>query len=107
MSQPETKIEKMTTKIAPLPGAMESRMIRCGKPNCKCAKGKLHGPYYVRRFRSGGYRSSKYVKIRDVLTVKMAVETYKKEQRQSRKEMREAIRTLRLMRSRLFDLLSE
>jgi hypothetical protein len=22
--------------------------IRCGKPSCKCARGKLHGPYWYR-----------------------------------------------------------
>ena len=106
-SRPQTKIENWGTKIAPIPGDLNARFVRCGKPNCKCAKGELHGPYYVRRFRSGGHRSSKYVKKGDVLTVKLAVETYRQEKKQSRREMREALRTIRTMRSRLFDLLSE
>jgi hypothetical protein len=23
-------------------------MVRCGEPNCKCARGEPHGPYYYR-----------------------------------------------------------
>jgi len=29
-----------------LPGTVQKRQYRCGKPNCHCAKGLLHGPYY-------------------------------------------------------------
>jgi hypothetical protein len=29
-----------------LPGTVQKRHYRCGKPNCHCAKGLLHGPYY-------------------------------------------------------------
>jgi hypothetical protein len=29
-----------------LPGTVQKRLYRCGKPNCRCAtQGKLHGPY--------------------------------------------------------------
>lgn len=39
----ETKTEGRTT--------YQSELIRCGKPNCRCAsKGQLHGPYWY------GYR---------------------------------------------------
>ncbi len=30
-----------------LPGTMQKRQYRCGKPNCRCVtEGILHGPYY-------------------------------------------------------------
>lgn len=30
-----------------IPGTMQKRQYRCGKPNCRCVtKGILHGPYY-------------------------------------------------------------
>ena len=85
----------MSTKIEPLPGAIDARFVRCGKANCKCLKGELHGPYYVRRWREYGQRRSKYVKKRDVLAMKVAVETYRQDQRQARQELREALRTAR------------
>jgi|SRR5215213_872168 len=35
--------------------------IRCGKENCKCARGKLHGPYWYSYERVEGRIKSKYV----------------------------------------------
>jgi len=30
-----------------IPGTVQKRQYRCGKPNCRCiTKGLLHGPYY-------------------------------------------------------------
>src|SRR5436853_6143287 len=100
----ETKTAKMGTKIEPLPGDLNARFVRCGKPNCKCAKGDLHGPYYVRRWREFGQRRSKYVKKGDVFAMKVAVETHRRQKKQARREWREAIKTLRGFRYNLLDL---
>lgn len=35
--------------------------VRCGKPNCKCAKGSLHGPYWYGYWSEGGKTKSMYV----------------------------------------------
>jgi hypothetical protein len=35
--------------------------VRCGKENCKCARGKLHGPYWYSYVRVEGRIKSKYV----------------------------------------------
>lgn len=35
--------------------------IRCGKENCKCARGKLHGPYWYSYSRVGDKVKSQYV----------------------------------------------
>jgi hypothetical protein len=29
------------------PGFLVKKYRRCGKPNCKCATGSLHGPYWT------------------------------------------------------------
>jgi hypothetical protein len=100
----ETKINKMGTKIEAIHGDLNARMIRCGKPKCRCAKGELHGPYYVYRLRKFGKRHSKYIRKRDVLAVKLAVETGRAERKQARRELQEAIRTLRRFRYGLLDL---
>jgi hypothetical protein len=34
-----------------LSGAVHGQYVRCGKPNCKCASGELHDPYYYRFWR--------------------------------------------------------
>ena len=100
----ETKIKQMGTKIEAIHGDLNVRMVRCGKANCKCAKGNLHGPYYVYRLRRFGKRHSKYVKKTDVLAVKLAVETGRAERKRARQELREAIKALRGFRVDLLEL---
>lgn len=34
--------------VAVADGAICAQMVRCGKRNCKCARGELHGPYFYR-----------------------------------------------------------
>ena len=34
---------------------------KCGKPNCKCARGELHGPYLVAYYREGKRLRKRYV----------------------------------------------
>ena len=35
--------------------------VRCGKEKCKCANGKLHGPYWYSYMRVGGRVKSQYI----------------------------------------------
>ncbi len=35
--------------------------VRCGKKNCHCAEGKLHGPYWYAYWTEGGRTKSQYV----------------------------------------------
>src|SRR5687767_1227707 len=86
---PEKKVENLLPKIEPLPGAICKQMIRCGRSNCKCAKGELHGPYYYRFFYSGGRQRKKYVKKGDFQTVLSAVRAYKRRQIEWRNTVRE------------------
>lgn len=44
----------MDEPVSLLPGHIVTERVRCGKPNCRCARGELHGPYHYRRWRSGG-----------------------------------------------------
>jgi hypothetical protein len=36
-------------------------LVRCGKQDCKCAAGELHGPYWYAYWREGGRTKSQYV----------------------------------------------
>lgn len=36
-------------------------LVKCGKPKCKCAIGKAHGPYWYAYFRQDGKLKSKYI----------------------------------------------
>ncbi len=46
----------------PIFGLISSKRIRCGKENCKCAKGQrfFHGPYYYLRLEPD-YKYRKYI----------------------------------------------
>lgn len=101
----KTKTPKVGTKIDPLPGDLNARMVRCGKSNCRCSTGKLHGPYYVRRWRVHRERHSMYVKKQDVAGVKTAVLTYRCQQKRFRRELSDALKTLRGLRSILLNSL--
>ncbi len=40
-----------------------------GKPNCCCSRGRLHGPFIVRRWREGGRQRKTLVHADEVLAV--------------------------------------
>jgi hypothetical protein len=90
---PEIKSAETTTKIEPLRGSLEPRFVRCGRSNCKCAKGELHGPYYLRRWQRRGKRCSQYVKKRDVFVTFKAVSQYKRDRQETRELIRDINRT--------------
>jgi len=60
----KTKSEKMLPKI--LPAAVCAQFVRCGKPDCRCASGKLHGPYFYCFWREGGRLRKAYIPKADV-----------------------------------------
>ncbi len=43
-------------------GTVHAQMVRCGRDNCRCARGQLHGPYYYRFYRERGRLRKVYVK---------------------------------------------
>lgn len=49
--------------------------VRCGKKGCKCAEGKLHGPYWYAYWTEGGKTKSQYVGKRLPKGVKPARDT--------------------------------
>lgn len=53
--------------INPLPkssgGAVCVQWKKCGKSNCKCVRGALHGPYYAHFARRNGKLIKRYVRL--------------------------------------------
>ncbi|HZU76943.1 MAG TPA: DUF6788 family protein [Dehalococcoidia bacterium] len=78
----------------PLPGNLERRFVRCGKANCHCARGELHGPYYRRVFWSGGERRRRYVPLPAVEDCLARMSAWQIE-REERREVRRGIRYVR------------
>ena len=44
-----------------LAGTVHEQSVRCGKSNCRCRTGELHGPYYYRFWRDGDRLRKEYV----------------------------------------------
>jgi hypothetical protein len=54
-----------------LPGVVCVQWVRCGKPNCRCARGRRHLAYY-RFWREGGRLCKRYVPHADLERVRAA-----------------------------------
>ncbi len=46
-------------------GSICPQLVRCGRKNCRCARGELHGPYFYRFWREDGRLRKTYVKQAD------------------------------------------
>jgi hypothetical protein len=71
------KNQDLLPKIQALPGALIPQFIRCGRSNCRCKDGLLHGPYYYRFYREDGKLCKKYVKKADFQAVFAAIQAFK------------------------------
>ena len=56
-----------------LPGSLHLEWRRCGKSNCRCAKGIQHGPYIVRRWRENGRQRKQLVPAEHLLETIAAI----------------------------------
>jgi hypothetical protein len=77
-----------TKQSNPLPkiadGAVCAQMVRCGKKNCKCVRGELHGPYFYHFVRVDGVLVKRYVKAKDVDAMRAACETRQQQDKRQR-----------------------
>jgi hypothetical protein len=66
-------------QLQPLPGSLRRRMLKCGKKNCRCRKGELHGPYCY--FAPSKCRGKwQYISAEDLKKVEQGVADWKKQQ---------------------------
>ncbi len=92
----ELKSRNLQPKM--LPGYVRAERVRCGKSGCKCARGKLHGPYFYHFTWSDGRRRKRYVKSSDVAAVRAACgefRDFQRELRRGREQWRTQINVLR------------
>jgi len=92
----KTKTQKVLPKI--LPGTVHTQFIRCGKLNCKCSRGQLHGAYFYHFIRVNGKLRKRYLKISEVEEIQAAClewQVAKKAQIANTKTIWARFRTLR------------
>ena len=88
-------------KIEPLPGAICTQMVRCGRANCKCSKGEPHGPFHYRFYYEAGKLRKKYVRRQDLLAVIKACSIYKEQRVVWRTMIQDAQKQWRELRAQL------
>lgn len=64
-----------------LPYYLKEYYFPCGKVNCKCKKGKLHGPFLYIVGKEGDKRIFQYVKKKDIYTIEKTAGSYKRYQK--------------------------
>ncbi len=94
MVQLQPKIERRYVFVSPetdavegLPGCVIAQYRRCGRPNCRCASGSQHGPYFFHYWRAGGTARKRYVARLDAPRVAALCD-----RRRARKISRRAVR---------------
>lgn len=65
-------------------GTICSQKVRCGKPNCKCASGDLHGPYFYHFERIGRVLKKRYVKPTELERLRGFVTSRQENERRAR-----------------------
>src|SRR5262245_29996843 len=63
----------------PLPGSVQRQWVRCGRPNCRCARGRLHGPFYYRFWRDAGRLRKQYVPARQLSDTRARCQAHRQE----------------------------
>ncbi len=84
--------------ITPLKGVVIAEMKRCGRHNCHCITGRLHGPFYYRYYRDRGRLRKQYVRPADLKSVLKATDfrrTIQIERRVARWQMQKLVRELK------------
>ena len=46
--------------------AVCAQYVKCGKPNCMCLSGQLHGPYFAAFWKEEGRIYKRYIRLADV-----------------------------------------
>jgi hypothetical protein len=57
-------------------GHVQRRRVRCGKPNCRCARGEYHVAHY-HVVKSDGVRCQRYIRQADVGAMRRACAEYR------------------------------
>jgi hypothetical protein len=100
------KIEKVVRKIVPLPGYLLAQKIKCGRPNCKCASGELHGPYFYYVWRVGTRQYKEYVKRSDVAAFRAGIQEHRRRMAEIRAFNQQAKNDWRNLKEKLRQVLA-
>ena len=82
MCMAKKKSENEPPKIEPLPGVIETRYVKCGRPNCHCITDKGHGPYHYWIHKSGNRKFKKYIKRDELPTISARIDERRRREKE-------------------------
>jgi Family of unknown function (DUF6788) len=59
------------------PGSLHLEFKRCGRRQCRCQRGLLHGPYIYRHWRDGGRQRKAYVPMRRLSEILIEIQHHR------------------------------
>lgn len=86
-------------RLAGRGGSLQAQRVRCGKSNCRCARGQLHEGYYYLFLSTPAGVSKLYVRRGDVPAVRAVIAERQRRSRAWRAELNEARAFLRRIMS--------
>jgi len=102
----QKRFAKVVRKIVPLPGYLLAQKIKCGRSNCKCANGELHGPYFYYVWRVGSRQYKEYVKRSDVAAFRAGIQEHRRRMAEIRAFNQQAKNDWRNLKEKLRQVLA-
>ncbi len=100
----------MLPKMKDVAGTLHAQSKRCGKNNCRCSRGELHGPYHYIYHREDGRLRKQYVRQSEVKAAQAQCDaraSFKAQERQARQRRKGAENEAREEYRRLIDKLKQ
>jgi hypothetical protein len=102
-ASPERKVKKSADSLPKIldmacyNGSLQQQWVKCGKANCKCSRGQLHGPYFYLFVSMSDGLWKAYVRRGDVPLIRAAIMERKRLHSSFRAEVRQSHNLLRQM----------
>ncbi len=95
----QTKTQTVLPKM--MTGTVHTQYVRCGKQNCKCARGELHGAYFYHFVRVGGKLRKRYLKAVEVEKIKESCALRQQQEKRRRDDSKTVWNLIRQIRENL------
>ena len=97
----KTETENLLHKIE---GTVHAQFVTCGKRNCKCSRGELHGAYFYHFVRINGRLTKRYLKAEEVEETRIACQRRQCEEKAECRQSQAVWKQLRELRASLREL---
>jgi hypothetical protein len=94
-SQRRPRRQSLQAIFQPLPilaGSLVKQYVICGKPGCRCQRGKKHGPLFYLYWKEQGRSRSLYVPREKVMEIRRQIQNYRHLQKELAKRVRRQLR---------------